>query len=274
MNDLVVVDLSHYNTVNSFEQAKAAGLLAVIHKATQGTTFSDPMYKSRETDARAAGLAWASYHYLMPGDIAGQMQFYMDFAKPAYGSRVCIDYEDAGLVLDDLHEAINYLAGQDASLQITIYGGSLLKQQLGADCDPILAEYALWLSQYTSGAPSWPSGTWPIWSLWQYSDGASGGSPRSIAGIADPVDCNAFNGSRDHCLKWFGTPEKGVGAQDIVEQDVDEQDIDEQGVGAHDVTQSASSTAADPACAEVAISISKPENVSLTLSVNGVNIQV
>ena len=36
-----VIDLSHHNTVTSFQDAKAAGILGVIHKATEGTIFVD-----------------------------------------------------------------------------------------------------------------------------------------------------------------------------------------------------------------------------------------
>ncbi|MDQ3746468.1 MAG: glycoside hydrolase family 25 protein, partial [Acidobacteriota bacterium] len=51
----VVIDLSHHNTVTSFQQVKDAGILGVIHKATEGTSFVDPRYTERRTAALAVG---------------------------------------------------------------------------------------------------------------------------------------------------------------------------------------------------------------------------
>ena len=39
-----VIDLSHFNHNPDFKLAKADGILGVIHKATQGTSFLDPTY--------------------------------------------------------------------------------------------------------------------------------------------------------------------------------------------------------------------------------------
>lgn len=203
MPDLVVVDLSHYNDVSSFADARTAGLLGVIHKATEGTSWSDPEYQSRQPEARAAGLAWASYHFLKHGNATEQMEFFLDFARPPSGSRVCVDYEDPACTLDDLYEALDRVSRHAPSLRVAIYAGALLKDQLGSSADPKLASHALWLAEYTAGSPSWPQATWPEWSLWQYSDGSAGGSPQSIQGIEDFHDCNAFNGSRERCSKWF-----------------------------------------------------------------------
>ena len=39
----VIVDLSHHNGNVNLAQAKAPGIVGVIHKATQGTSYVDPM---------------------------------------------------------------------------------------------------------------------------------------------------------------------------------------------------------------------------------------
>jgi lysozyme len=203
MPALHVVDLSHYNNVADFAAIKRAGVIGMIHKATEGTGYTDDKFKAREAGCKEAGIAFASYHFLKHGNINAQISHYLDFAEPPEGGRVCIDYEDAACTLDDLHQAVDAIKAADPSLQITIYGGSLLKAQLGNSHDPKLAPHSFWLAQYTAGAPSWPTGTWPVWTLWQYSDGQSGGSPRTVAGINPPVDCNTFNGSPENCLKWL-----------------------------------------------------------------------
>ncbi|MGC4026242.1 MAG: glycoside hydrolase family 25 protein [Mesorhizobium sp.] len=198
MPDLFFVDLSHHNTVSDFTKVKAAGLLGIVHKATEGIGFVDSKYASREKSATAAGLAWASYHFLKHGNIASQIDHYLTTIKPEPGARVVIDYEDAACTLDDLRAAIRRIEQSDASLQITVYAGHLLKEQLGGKNDPVLARTSLWIAQYNNTGPSWPSGTWPTWTAWQFTDKAT------IAGINPPTDGNQFNGSRENCLKWFG----------------------------------------------------------------------
>ena len=38
-----------------------AGILAVLHKVTEGTTFIDPMYHERHQQAHDAGLLWGAF---------------------------------------------------------------------------------------------------------------------------------------------------------------------------------------------------------------------
>lgn len=86
-------------------------------------------------------------------------------------------------------------------LQVTVYSGHLLKEQLGDSHDDFLAENTdLWLAQYTSSESniSWPDGTYPIWTLWQYSETGE------IPGIDDSyVDLDNFNGTDVNFLKWI-----------------------------------------------------------------------
>jgi lysozyme len=207
-NDLSVIDLSHHNTVTSWDDIVRSGIIGVIHKCTEGAGYLDNTYVSRMESALSVGLAWGAYHYLHHGGIAAQIDWFLLNCCLPEGSRVVIDYEDPSCDLNDLRSAVKSLWSRDPTLQVAIYGGSLLKEQLGNSKDDVLAETSLWLAQYTSGTPKWPTGTWPTWSLWQYSDGDVGGQPRTIAGTQPPIDCNVFNGTRDQCLKWFGPYEE------------------------------------------------------------------
>lgn len=204
-NDLVIIDLSHHNTVTDFAAVKRAGVIGIIHKATEGTSFVDKTFATRRTQANAAGLKWASYHFLKHGNVDAQMTHYLGTAAPVRGERVVIDYEDEACTLDDLRAAVKRIRTLRPDVQIAIYAGHLIKQQLGNKRDELLATCSLWIAHYTSASsPSWPTATWPVWSLWQYSDGQAGGSPKDVPGINAPHDCNAFNGSRTNCEKWMG----------------------------------------------------------------------
>lgn len=198
------VDLSHWNTVTSFLKVREAGVVGVVHKATEGKSYVDKTYATRRPEAAAAGLSWGAYHFLKHGAATAQMQHFVKYAKLPPGSRGVIDYEDQACTLDDLREAVRALQATDSTMQICIYAGGLLKGQLGSQHDPLLAQCSLWLAHYTSGAPTWPTGTWKTWSLWQYTDGEQGGQPREVPGTKAPIDCNTFNGSAEQCAKWFG----------------------------------------------------------------------
>ncbi|PYS86040.1 MAG: glycoside hydrolase, partial [Acidobacteria bacterium] len=68
----VVVDISHHNGNVDLGKAQAAGIVGVIHKATQGTSMTDNMYDQNRQQAVAAGLLWGAYHFGTKADGAAQ----------------------------------------------------------------------------------------------------------------------------------------------------------------------------------------------------------
>ena len=198
MATTVIIDLSHHNPEPDWSALKGSGVVGVILKATEGTGYVDPTYHARRLDAEVAGLVVNSYHYLKPGNIGLQMLHYLDTVTPQRGERVIVDYEDAGSTLDELELAVATLRATGLGLQVTVYGGGKLKAQLGGDHNEKLAQASLWIAHYTPhAAPSWPRGTWPVWSLWQYTDKAL------ASGISERVDGNRFNGPAGNALKWM-----------------------------------------------------------------------
>jgi lysozyme len=199
MANPVVVDLSHHNPEPDWAALRAAGTVGVIHKATEGASYVDPTLFARASAAMKAGLKWSTYHFLRPGSMDAQMAHYINTIKPVSGERICLDHEDAGVSLGDLVSCVQAILYNRPDLQITIYSGHLLKDQLSDGFNEMLAENtSLWLAQYTTGVPSWPARTWPQWSLWQYTDSAQ------VSGISAAVDGNKFNGSSEQCVAWFG----------------------------------------------------------------------
>lgn len=195
-----IIDLSHYQPHVDLLTARGDGILGVIHKATEGTTWKDGLYRARKANAATLGLSFAPYHFLKPGNIPQQAAHFLQFADPPKGGRVFIDYEDGALKLADLRAMIAAVHALDDTLEIGIYAGALLKQQV-ASGDSDLGSYPLWLAQYTTGTPTWPKSVWPVWSLWQFTDAAD------VAGVGK-CDGNVFNGS-DAQLKKFLDPVPG-----------------------------------------------------------------
>jgi lysozyme len=157
MGDPACIDISHWQNFPDFEKVRAAGVVACIMKATEGTSYIDPNRAQNYINATKVGIACCTYHWLKPGNAKEQIQFYLDTIDPVPGERMVIDYEEDGCTLDDLHEAVRALLDDPRKLQVTVYSGHLLKEQLGDTHDDLLAKHTdLWLAQYTSGTPTWP----------------------------------------------------------------------------------------------------------------------
>ena len=202
-----IIDVSHYNGSPDWANVHAAGILGVIHKATQGTTSVDPAFRAARTAAPAAGLLWGAYHF-GTGDVNGnvQAQFFLDIVKPTAQTLCAIDFEPnpsgAQMSLSDLCAWIATVQKATGRAPV-VYGGlSLLFPDVGTSTQSTLAACPLWVAQYTAAqAPSSiPAQVWKTWTLWQYTD--SGG----VNGISGAVDRSRFNGSVQQLEVWWAPP--------------------------------------------------------------------
>jgi lysozyme len=201
----VVIDLSHHNQTGGLSRAAAAGVLAVIHKATQGSGFSDPSYNARRNAAKDAGLLWGAYHFATGADPVAQARFFLKAAGPAPGELMVLDFETNQttpgntMTLDQARTFISTI--QDATgITPGLYGGAYLKEQLGESIDEELQACWLWWAQY-GPTPLIPP-NWSTWSLWQYTDGHHGNPPLSVDGIG-PCDRDQYQGAvEDLKTKW------------------------------------------------------------------------
>ena len=200
----VVIDISHHNANPNFQQAKAAGTVGVIHKATQGLTYKDPMYVTNRQKALDAGLLWGAYHFGDGSDGAAQADFFLSVVNPGADTLLVLDFEPntqgATMSLDDARAfvgEVNAKVGRFPGL----YSGSLIKEQLGNNADPILAQCFFWLAQYGNSAVV--PANWSTWTLWQYTDGSVGPQPHSVSGIGN-CDRDKFNGDLDALNKLWG----------------------------------------------------------------------
>jgi lysozyme len=233
------IDISHWQGFPDFDKVAATGVVAMIHKATDGTSYVDPNRAKNIINATAAGIACCTYHYLQPGNAPAQMKHYLDVIDPSPGERMVIDYEEDGCTLVDLRGAVQALIDDSRGLKVTVYSGHLLKEQLGNTEDPFLAANTdLWLAQYTTGTPSWPEATYPQWTLWQYSET---GTVNGISGAE--VDLNRFNGSNDDLVAWIN-PSAGPGPSP------------------------------EPDLPVVSIAVTVPNDVVVEISINGLPIEI
>jgi lysozyme len=208
----VVVDLSHHNGNVDLNKAVEAGILGVIHKATQGVGMFDSKYEINRRKAKAAGLLWGAYHFGTKANGVAQADFFLSKAAADNDTLLVLDYEPNGNLTMTLDQArafasrVKQVTGRFPGL----YSGSLIKQQLGGQpVDPILSQCFLWIAQYAPIPSNIPQ-TWSNWTLWQYTDGVAGPPPHTVDGIGQ-CDRDQFNGTVEQLRQLWGVAAETAG---------------------------------------------------------------
>jgi GH25 family lysozyme M1 (1,4-beta-N-acetylmuramidase) len=202
----IVIDLSHHNSVSpDLKATKEAGIIGVIHKATEGASFQDSKVDAREFLARDAKMLFGLYHFIRPGNISQQVDNFMSVYKRYDDTNllVALDYEDPEVSLEDCETWMRGVTGR-TNKKVVLYSGHVLKEKVAGGAHPTVNQtnYPLWLAQYTSGTPSLPKG-WDSYWLWQYSDGEIPVKQPPVPGVKPPCDVNA--GDMDKVVAfWTG----------------------------------------------------------------------
>jgi GH25 family lysozyme M1 (1,4-beta-N-acetylmuramidase) len=184
----LVIDLSHHNTIGSLHDAAAAGIVGVIHKATEGVKMVDKTAKSRFALSRDAGLLWGVYHFMKPGDVETQVDHFLKNAPADDKTLYVLDFEVDGITLSQVLEFLELVDDRTGQIPV-LYTGFKLKDLGGARKIPALTAYRLWLAQY-GPRPVLPKGYDKLW-LWQYTQTGK------IAGVSGDVDLNEYNGTAE-----------------------------------------------------------------------------
>jgi GH25 family lysozyme M1 (1,4-beta-N-acetylmuramidase) len=200
MSQLEGVDVSHHEGNIDWPKAKAAGLAFAMIKATQGTTFVDPMAQANLLACRAAGIVTGMYHfYRHDADPAAQAAFFLhnigsvqpgdlppavDVEEPADGAGP-VNYSQAEVVqrVQVFVQAVRSVTGRAPM----IYTYPAAWQSLTGNSSAFAATNPLWIASYGKTTPQLPGG-WKDYMLWQYTDKGT------VPGIGT-VDRDRFNGS-------------------------------------------------------------------------------
>jgi lysozyme len=200
-----IVDISHHNDPVDFAKLKAAGILGVIHKATQGVTGGDPTYPAHRAAAQAAGLLWGAYHFGTDSDGVQQAVSFLEAVGDPAKTLLVLDFESnptgPSMSLEEARAFVTHVK-EATGRYPGFYSGHDIKQALGTNTDPILSNCWFWLAQY-GPTPVVPP-NWSTWTLWQYTDGALGPDPKEIPGVGR-LDRDVFNGTADELRAFWGT---------------------------------------------------------------------
>jgi lysozyme len=211
--NLMVVDLSHYDTGVDYVKLAAAGIVGVIYKSTQGTGYVDSTYGAAKKKALAAGLCWGSYHFGDSSDARKQADNYVKNTKPDPTELICLDWEPNGNSTMSLAQAQEFTELVEGALDrpqdMVLYSGNQAKESLGSRVSNFWGARRLWLAQYST-TPT-VQASWKTYWLWQYSGDGQGPQPHTVSGCNGPVDCNSYNGPASQLVaewaNWGDTPE-------------------------------------------------------------------
>lgn len=201
-----IIDLSHHQAHDmDFKKAKDAGVVAVIHKATQGHGFQDEFYKKRRDAAKANGLLWGAYHFGVQGiDGVDQAQYFLKFVGDVKEDFVCLDFETYTkrhdpntycMTLTAAHEFIGEIQKQ-LKRRPYFYSGNTISEVLKTKSDTVIGQCKLWLAGYTAEDRLHIQHSWSDWTMWQYTDGEHGARHEPVDGIGK-CDRSVFDGSFD-----------------------------------------------------------------------------
>ena len=202
----VVIDLSHFNDVTSFQEIRQNGIVGVIHKATEGTNWSDPTYASRKPQALAAGLWWGAYHFGVNEDGAAQANYFLSIVKPGPEDLLALDFEEnpsSQMTIAQAEQFVTEIFNKTGRYP-GFYSDALAGNMLGSNQDSILANCWFWRAEYGGALPSVPP-TWSGWTMWQYTESGS------VPGIAGACDRDTFNGSSAGLSRLWGYPDPTAG---------------------------------------------------------------
>ncbi|RAU19999.1 1,4-beta-N-acetylmuramidase [Paramagnetospirillum kuznetsovii] len=227
-----VIDISHSTTVNDFRLARQrSNILGVIHKASEGGDWRDPLYVKRRAEAEAVGLLWGAYHFgTHEYSGADQAAMFLNAARPGPSTLMALDLEfneqnpSNTMRLRQAEEFVKSIVattGRHPMIYTTAawadgepmghpqyrLGGRISEHSILANCP-------LWLADYRF-EPQLPS-AWrgKGWHFWQYAGDTDDGGPRghrvrSVSGVVR-CDRNLFKGDAT-MLHKFWTASAGNG---------------------------------------------------------------
>jgi lysozyme len=200
-----IVDLSHHNTIRDLQASFNDGIVAIIHKATQGTRHVDRRYKERFLQAQGLGIMWAAYHFGVSGDPIGQADHFLNTVQPEMPIPLALDLEGnprgGSMNLSEAEQFVERIHSQTGKYPILYTNRAIIRAMLPDNAPTTLSNCPLWIATWGE-APSLPP-QWNNWNIWQYSNGLAGPEPHAVVGMSR-VDRNKFNGTKAQLQAFWG----------------------------------------------------------------------
>lgn len=111
------IDIASYQVSNY----ATAGLSFVFIKATESTNYVNPKHSAQVLTGRAHGLVIGHYHFVRPGSMTAQVQYFLDHALPRAGDVLALDWEDAAVSSADKDAFLKYLQSKTPRNKVVLY---------------------------------------------------------------------------------------------------------------------------------------------------------
>jgi lysozyme len=205
-----VIDAFHGNNFTSYQKVRASGITGVILKATEGTSFVDPLFAYRVPRMQKVGLQVGAYHFMTDADPELQASFFLSTISAVQSggpvNLLAMDLEQntgaqATVAMGEVFvAAVKKAVGYLPLNYMNVYGPTGDGAGLPSS---ILSECLLWLPKYGAlpSRSSLPAG-YVDWKLWQCTDGSEGIDDVPVAGVG-AIDRSWFNGTADQLHALF-----------------------------------------------------------------------
>jgi GH25 family lysozyme M1 (1,4-beta-N-acetylmuramidase) len=203
------LDISHWNGEVPMKKAAAAGIRFIYLKASQGTTFVDPMYPVNVERARKNGILTGAYHFFdYTGDGVAQAQFFLSVLASdpgaATGLPPAVDVEchqalgraDRVHARQQLRLFVDEIYRQTGRYAVIYASAHMWRQVIGNDTT--FKRNPLWVACWGCDPILIPTG-WKSWTFWQYGVG-------EIPGIGRVLDGDVYFGTRAALTRMLGRP--------------------------------------------------------------------
>lgn len=120
INVLDMYSGDRFTAAPDFATLKAGGVLGVIHRASAGLSYVDPVYGARRAGAEAAGLLWGAYHSLDAGNEIAQAAHFLEASKFSAGDPILLAVEFLRGSPVALHQLVSFMAKIDTNPRMSI----------------------------------------------------------------------------------------------------------------------------------------------------------
>ncbi|NJP42264.1 GH25 family lysozyme [Actinacidiphila epipremni] len=166
-----------------------AGLDFVVVKATEGSSYVNPKHSGQVATARAHGLVVGHYHFVRPGSMSAQVDYFLAHAGAKAGDFLALDWEDPGVSNADKDAWLHDAKSKVPEHRVIMYSNR--DYWLHRDITSYCAD-GLWIAD-----PSAPKGKPRVehpWLFHQYS--SAGGIDRNVGNFASRAALASWAGAR------------------------------------------------------------------------------
>jgi lysozyme len=169
----LAIDPYEGNPIDWDKLATDKRMVAIIHRATIGDRV-DRKYAERKIEAKKRGYKWGAYHLGKPGDPIKQADFFLETVKPDNDDLLALDLEstDASkhMSFDEARTFIKRIREKTGRYPV-VYANNLVTKAITEKFgeDDVFAKTPLWYARFKSVVTDFPKGTWPTYTLWQFS---------------------------------------------------------------------------------------------------------